>query len=93
VAYKKKLVFLSDVYSRFEIDVLDHLRFHKRALVPCEILVKRLLEESMVQIEQSIGTHDFDDGERIPFLFSVVLTDSGRGLLADWSRVDDSLTQ
>jgi hypothetical protein len=35
----------------------------------------------IVQIEETIGTQDFDDGESIPLLFSVVLTDKGRGLL------------
>jgi hypothetical protein len=34
IAYKKKLIFLNDIYSRFEIDVLDYLKAHKRALIP-----------------------------------------------------------
>lgn len=93
VAYKKKLLFLNDVYSRFEIDVLDHLKSNRRALIPCEILIKRLLEEAMVEVEQTIGYQSFDDGDEIPFLFSVTLRDKGKKLLADWAAVDDSLTR
>ena len=71
VAYKKKLMFLNDVYSRFELDVLDHLKAHKRALIPGELLVKRLLEERIVEHEEKISVCpdcgstqiDFDKGE------------------------------
>ena len=45
IAYKRKLLFLNDVYSRFEIDVLDFLKSHKRALIPGELLIKRLLQK------------------------------------------------
>lgn len=92
VAYKKKLMFLNEVYSRFELDVLDHLKTHNRALIPGELLVKRLLEEKLVEHEQKIMTQGFGDGEEILGIFSIVLTDDGRRLLDDWSKVDDSLT-
>lgn len=92
VAYKKKLMFLNDVYSRFELDVLDHLKTQKRALIPGELLIKRLLEEGIVAHEEKIMIQGFGDGENILGIFSVVLTDKGRHLLDDWSKVDDSLT-
>lgn len=92
VAYKKKLMFLNDVYSRFELDVLDYLKTHKRALIPGELLVKRLLEEGIVEHEENIMIQGFDDGEDILSMFSVVLTDKGKQLLDDWSKVDESLT-
>jgi hypothetical protein len=92
VAYKKKLIFLNDVYSRFELDVLDHLKTHKRAFIPGELLVKRLLEEGIVAHEEEIMIHGFGDGEDVLGLFSVVLTGNGRRLLEDWARVDESLT-
>ena len=92
VSYKKKLMFLNDVYSRFELDVLDYLKVRGRALVPGELLVKRLLDERIVDVDEMIMAHEFDDGDEVLGLFSVVLTDRGRQLLADWACVDDSLT-
>jgi hypothetical protein len=92
IAYKKKLLFLNEVYSRFELDVLDHLKTHKRALIPGELLVKRLLEEGIVRHEEKIMIQGFGDGEDILGIFSVVLTDKGKRLLDDWARVDESLT-
>ena len=92
IAYKKKLIFLNDVYSRFEIDVLDYLKSHKRALIPGELLIKRLLEEGLVKHEEEIMIQGFGDGEDILGIFSVILSDKGRQLLEDWAKVDDSLT-
>lgn len=92
MAYKKKLMFLNDVYSRFELDVLDHLKTHKRALIPGELLIKRLLEEGIVGHEERIMIQGFGDGEDILGIFSVVLTEKGRRLIDDWSKVDESLT-
>jgi hypothetical protein len=92
VAYKKKLMFLNEVYSRFELDVLHHLRTAKRALIPGELLIKRLLDEGLVECEDEIMTQGFTDGEIILGIFSIVLTLKGERLLEDWSRVDDSLT-
>ena len=92
IAYKKKLMFLNDVYSRFELDVLDYLKTHKRALILGELLIKRLLEEGIVVHEEDLMVQGFGDGEDILGIFSVVLTDKGRRLLEDWSKVDESLT-
>ncbi len=92
IAYKKKLLFLNEVYSRFELDVLDHLKNHKRALIPGELLVKRLLEEGIMAHEEKIMIQGFGDGENILGIFSVVLTEKGKQMLDDWARVDESLT-
>ena len=92
IAYKKKLMFLNEVYSRFELDVLDHLKTHKRALIPGELLIKRLLEEEIVEHEEEIMIQGFGDGEDILGIFSVILTEKGETLLKDWSKVDESLT-
>ncbi|MCX5886144.1 MAG: hypothetical protein NT096_09585 [Proteobacteria bacterium] len=92
IAYKKKLIFLNDVFSRFEIDVLEHLKIRKRAIIPGDILIKRLLDEGLVKHEEEIMLHGFGDGEDILGIFSVVLTEIGKRLLDDWAKVDDSLT-
>ncbi len=92
IAYKKKLMFLNEVYSRFELDVLDYLKTHKRALIPGELLIKRLLEEGIVEREDKIMVQGFGNGEDILGIFSVVLADKGKRLLDDWAKVDQSLT-
>ena len=92
IAYKKKLMFLNDVYSRFELDVLDYMKQHKRALIPGELFIKRLLDEELVELEDEIMIQGFGVDEDILGIFSIVLTDKGRRLLDDWSRVDGSLT-
>jgi hypothetical protein len=92
VAYKKKLIFLHEIYSRFELDVLDYLKIHKRALIPGEILIKRLLDEELVELEEEIMSQGFDDGEDIRAFFSIILTEKGRKLLDDWAKVDNALT-
>ena len=92
VAYKKKLIFLNDVYSRFELDVLDYLKTNKRAVIPGELLIKRLFDEKLVQREEEIMIHGFFNGDTVLGVFSVVLTDKGKQLLDDWGKIDDSLT-
>ncbi|MFX0209773.1 MAG: HNH endonuclease [Candidatus Hodarchaeota archaeon] len=92
IAYKKKLMFLNEVYSRFELDVLDYLKTHKRALIPGELLIKRLLEEKIVEHEEEIMIQGFGDGKDILGILSVILTEKGKKLLEDWSKVDESLT-
>ncbi len=68
------------------------LETHKRALIPGELLVKRLLEEAIVTYEEKIMIQGFGNGEDILGIFSVVLTDKGRRMLDDWAKVDESLT-
>jgi hypothetical protein len=92
IAYKKKLIFLNDVYSRFELDVLDYLKTHRRAIIPGELLVKRLLEEGMIEPEEPMAVQSFGSGEEILGIIPMILTDKGRQLLDDWSKGDDSLT-
>jgi hypothetical protein len=92
IAYKKKLIFLNDVYSRFEIDVLDHLKFHKRALIAGELSIKRILEEQIVEKEKVHAWQSYDDGDRIDIFFSVKLSTKGRALLDNWSKIDQTLT-
>ena len=92
IAYKKKLFFLNDIYTRFELDVLDYLKTHKRAMIFGELIIKRLLDEEIVFKEDYIMTQGFGDGEEILGIFSVLLTDKGIKLLEDWNRVDATLT-
>lgn len=42
--------------------------------------------------EEEIMIQGFGDGEDILGIFSVMLTDKGKRMLDDWSKVDESLT-
>jgi adenine-specific DNA-methyltransferase len=61
-------------------------------LIPGELLVKRLLDEGIVTREEVIMIQGFGGGEDILGIFSVVLTEKGKRMLDDWSKVDESLT-
>lgn len=88
IYYKKKLMFLNEVYSRFEVDVLDYLKNHDSVTITGELLIKHLLEEGIVRRTTEEQLHGFNDLD----IFSVILTDKGKKLLEDWSKVDKSLT-
>ena len=92
IVYKKKLMFLNDVYSRFEIDVLDYLKSHKRALIAGELSIKRILEEQIVEKEKVHAWQSYDDGDCIDIFFSVKLSAKGIALLDNWSKIDQTLT-
>jgi len=92
IAYKKKLIFLNEVYSRFELDVLDYLKEKEKVLLPSEILVKRLLEESLIEINEVHMSQGYDDGTEMLGYFTAVLTGQGKALIEAWAKVDNSLT-
>ncbi len=92
IAYKKKLMFLNEVYSRFELDVLDYLKINKKVLLPSEILVKRLIEESLIKIDEVHMSQGYGDGKEMLGYFTAILTDKGNSLIEAWSKVDKSLT-
>lgn len=92
IAYKKKLMFLNEVYSPFELDVLDYLKKNKQVLLPCEIIVKRLLEEVLIKIHEIHMSQPYDDGTEMLGYFTAILTEKGQALIEAWSKVDISLT-
>ena len=92
IAYKKKLMFLNEVYSRFELDVLDYLKTNRKVLLPNEILVKRLIEESLIKIDEVHMSQEYDDAKEMVGYFTAILTDKGNSLIEAWSKVDNSLT-
>ena len=92
IAYKKKLMFLNEVYSRFELDVLDYLKKKQKVLLPSEILVKRLLEESLIEINEVHMSQEYGDGTEMLGYFTAILTKKGNALIEAWAKVDNSLT-
>ncbi len=87
--YKKKLTFLTDRYSRLELNVLDHLRNNKRTIVHGYLSVKNLMDEKLIQEEEVIANHEFDDGSEEDIFFSVILTEKGQEFLKNWGNIDD----
>ena len=85
-------MFLNEVYSRFELDVLDYLKTNRKVLLPNEILVKRLIEESLIKIDEVHMSQEYDDAKEMVGYFTAILTDKGNSLIEAWSKVDNSLT-
>lgn len=91
--YKRKIAFLSDRYSRFELTVLDYLRYHGKVVVHGELSVKGLLDDSLIVNASTLTSYNYDDGTKDVLDFVAVLTEKGVAFLANWARSDsDSLT-
>lgn len=83
--YKQKLIFLSERYSRFEMRVLEHLKDAPRALVPGILMVKALLDDNLVELENEESSIDFDDGYHAMVTGTFRLTPIGRNFLERWA--------
>ena len=90
--YKRKLMFLSDRYSAFELNLLDYLRIRSKAVVPGLIIVKNLIDDKLIDnwgIVQAIGL----EGDVEIAAFVAVLTEKGTQFLQEWSNPNnESLT-
>ena len=93
IHYKRQLGFLNELYTKFEIDTLDYLKSEKRAVLPSKLLIKRLLDENLVSIEEVMGYNTFHDGKSEPFLFSIMLTDQGKQLIREWIASEKFLSE
>jgi hypothetical protein len=82
--YKQKVMFLSDRFSQFELNVLGYLRTHPRAMVPGLLLVKNLLDDDLSKNDSTMQFTSFDDGSVEIALFVAVLTEKGSQFLTDW---------
>jgi hypothetical protein len=82
--YKRKIRFLSDRYSPFELNLLDHLRTNPRGIVPGILMVKNLLDEGLVMNEGTLRHTTFSDGYLEITEFAAVLTAAGRAFLQEW---------
>lgn len=82
--YKRKLVYLSDRYSHFELNVIQALRTKQAVVVPGHIIVANLVDAGIVRTED----HTFLGDECV--FASVTLTDVGRDLIDHWIDPEDS---
>ncbi len=90
--YKKKIVFLSDRYSKFELNVLDYLmkmEKNNKVCVSGYLLVKNLLDDDLIYNAHTIATFGYSDGTKELNEFVVALTKKGKKFVLDWKDVDD----
>jgi HNH endonuclease len=82
--YKRRVAFLSDRYSRYELNALDYLSTKKRAIVPGCLIVKNLLDDGLIERYEETTLQAFADGDEELSFFPIVLTQSGRDFLDAW---------
>jgi len=87
--YKQKLMFISDKFSHFEINVLDHLSNKNHALINGELLIKDLIDEQLVEIDEVYTSITYDDNSEDLNTFSVRLTSKGHEFIRQWYDVKD----
>jgi hypothetical protein len=91
--YKRKIAFLSDRYSKFELNVLDYLRSNGKVSIYGYLLVKNLVDDGLIVNAYTIATFDYTDGTKEVQEFVAALTDKGRAFLREWdSSENESLT-
>lgn len=86
--YKRKLTFVSDRYSKFELNVLDYLRINSHVVVNGPLVVKNILDERLIEIEQELQSIEFPDGYKAVTTMLVQLTPTGREFLDQWEDVE-----
>ena len=47
------------------------------------------MDEKLIQEEEVIANHEFDDGSEEDIFFSVILTEKGQEFLKNWGTIDD----
>ena len=85
--YKRKLVFLSDRYSKFELNVLDYLRLNPRVVVHGPLSVKNIFDDGLIEVERELQGMEFPDGYKVVTTMLVRLTQAGRDFLSQWADV------
>lgn len=91
--YKRKIVFLSDRYTVFELNVLQHLSQKPSCIIRGQLTVKTLLDEGLIIVEKVLTEWHADDGSYIEIMdFVATLTEEGRRFLMEWSNDGDELT-
>lgn len=87
--YKQKLMFISDKFSHFEVNVLDYLKNKQRALINGELQIKNLLDEQLVEITDKYSSMSYDDGTEDLINFSIKLSLKGIDFIRQWNDPND----
>ena len=76
--YKSKLIFLSDRYSKYELNVMEYLRKENKVIIYGHLSIKNLIDNNLVINAHTICKFTYNDGTEELQEFVVVLTDTGR---------------
>lgn len=87
--YKKKLIYLSDRYSRYELNVLSNLKNKGRMVLNGLISVINLLDNKLIINKKTITSFQYDDGENEIGEFIAVLTPKGKKFIEKWVNSDN----
>lgn len=86
--YKRKLVFLYDRYTNYELNVLDYLRKNGRVVINGVLSVKNLFDDSLIQKTEAISSYSYTDGPEEDLQFVATLTDEGNRFITNWINRD-----
>ncbi|MBU1178656.1 HNH endonuclease [Patescibacteria group bacterium] len=82
--YKQKLIFLSDRYTKFELNTLNYLRDKEKVIVRGYLLVQNLIDDGLVQNVNTITYFTYSDGIREDTEFVIILTEKGKQFIDNW---------
>ncbi|MFA5014195.1 MAG: HNH endonuclease signature motif containing protein [Actinomycetota bacterium] len=88
--YKRKITFLSDRYSKFELNVLDYLRKNKKVIVYGYTSVKNLIDDGLIKNAHTIVYFTYTDGIRENQEFVIVLTEQGKEFIEKWVNINNN---
>lgn len=82
--YKNKLIFLSDRYSNYELNVLHYLNKQNKVIVYGHLSIKNILDDGLVENVHNICFFTYNDGLKEEQEFVVVLTQKGKEFIQKW---------
>ncbi len=85
LVYKRKVAFLSDRYSSFEINVMQYLQTNKSVSIYGYLLVKNIIDDGLVYNAQTMSSFDYGDGRKEVLEFIVAPTDKGKAFINAWA--------
>lgn len=82
--YKSKLIFLSDRYSSYELNVLYHLSKENKVIVYGHLSIKNILDDGLVVNVHDICYFTYTDGTKELQEFVIILTTKGKEFIQKW---------
>lgn len=84
--YKKRLIFLSDRYSKYELNILSALTKKNKVFIGGgELMIINLLDDGFIE-KKEITSWLQEEGELIPIEFFIGLTRKGKDFVKSWKR-------
>ena len=78
------MMFFSDRYSKYELDVLEFLRKENKVIVYGHLSIKNLVDNDLVKNAHTICSFTYNDGTVELQEFVVVLTENGKEFIKNW---------